>query len=139
MDVNRDHRTGGSGFSISRIPPREKLDCAMGLGVVGDDASRAVGAHPPEPGPVLLVMIDEHRDGGIRGDVLQALEIRGALGFGVDREVQLVAIEREDDRHDVRSPIVAYGRKACDPGVGNAAPGLGGFHAVKCGPHWDYL
>jgi hypothetical protein len=139
MNVNRDHWTEGSGFSILRVPLREKVGCTLSLDFVGDDVSGPVGAYPPESGPVVFVMIDKHRDGGIRGDVLQALEIRGALGFGVDREVQRVAIEHKDNWHDVRPPFIAYRREARDPGVGKAAPCLGGFHAVKCGPHWDYL
>src|SRR6266850_2559922 len=93
VDVYRDHRTLGSIRSILRVTVREEVGGMAGLFAVGDDTRRAVGSHPPELAPVVLVVVHENGDRGIGRDVFQSLEVRRDLWFGVDREVQSVAVK----------------------------------------------
>ena len=98
--------------------------------VESDDAGLTVGAHPPERGPILLVVVvgkDAHARVG--GDVLEPPQPGGPLGLVIDRRVQSVAVERERDRHHMGAPIGAHGRQARNRGGRKQRPGRGRVHA----------
>jgi hypothetical protein len=130
IDAHRDDRTDPPKL---RVTVREQLGCVSGFGVVGDHAGGAVGTHPPELPPVVLVMVRENRDRGIDGDVPEALEVRRRFWFCVDREVQRVSIHRKNNRHDVRPSLIAHRRKASDLGLSKTPLCIAGFHEVKSG------
>src|SRR5262245_37918308 len=55
---------------VLRVPLDQCAEQTGGVGVRGgDDPSRTVGARPPEPAPVVLVVVDEHADRRIGADV----------------------------------------------------------------------
>jgi hypothetical protein len=60
-----------------------------------DDAGRAVDADPPEPVPVLLVVVGEQRDPRILADVADPAEVGRGLRLVIDRDVDLGAVDRE--------------------------------------------
>src|SRR5439155_5841324 len=86
-----------------------------------DYASPPAEPHPPEPRPVLVVVVDDDLDGWVRSDVLDAPERGRSLRLLIDRPVEpdLVGIrrdEREDERHHVRAAVSADRRHPTDPG-----------------------
>lgn len=118
---------------ILLVPLRQQVDCALGLSSVIHNAGRAVGAHPPQLAPVVLVMVRENGDRGIGRDVLQALKVRRPFCFCVDREVKGVSVYRENKRHDVRSSVIADRSKASNLRLSESPLRLAGFHVMKCG------
>ena len=61
----------------------------------------AVGPDPPQRVPVVVVVVDEHATAGLARDVGQPPQRVRALGLGVDGAVDVVAVDREHDRHQV--------------------------------------
>src|SRR6202171_5757037 len=93
---------------------RKQLDGAFGFRAVGDHARGAVGANPPELAPVVLVVVREDRDRRIGRDVLPALKVRRLLWFRIDRELERVFIDGENNRHDVWQSLLIYRREASE-------------------------
>ena len=98
-----------------------------GSGRQGPDAP--VAPHPPQPGPVIVVVVvDEHRHRRMGGDVGQALQRRRPLRLGVDRAVHRVAGEDEDEGNDVRTAVAPHRRQPGDPSGAEASAGLLAVH-----------
>ena len=117
------HGPVGGRSSIWRVPV---LELRHGVGRLGrsrrDDAGGAISPHPPQLGPIrVVVVIDEQRDGGVRRDVRQATQRGRPLRLVVDRAVDRVTVEREDDRHDVRPARPVGRRQPGYPGLGEPA------------------
>ena len=65
------------------------------------DARPALEPHPPQPAPVGLVVVGQHRDVGAAAGVLDAPQPARALRLAVDRGVERLVVDDEDDRHEV--------------------------------------
>src|ERR671934_2350969 len=76
-----------------------------------EHARAAAQPNPPQPLPVLLVVVDEDRHIRTGAGVLDPAERPRALRLAVDRRVQRLAVEREDDRHEMRPPVGIGGRQ----------------------------
>jgi probable F420-dependent oxidoreductase len=72
--------------------------------------------NPPELVPIVGVVIDEDGDVGVRPDVLDSLERGRPLRLRIDRRVERVLLEREDDRDEMGTAVRADRRQARDPG-----------------------
>jgi hypothetical protein len=99
--------------------------------VVGHHARGAVHADPPELAPVHFVVVDEDGHGRVGGEVLQALEVCGSLGLGVDREIQGVAIDHKCDRDEVRPRLRIGGGEVRHPRAGEVLAYRRGVHPTK--------
>jgi probable F420-dependent oxidoreductase len=87
----------------------------LGLRAAVENTRVATEANPPEPRPVVLVVIDEDRDVGPPAGVLDPPQRARALRLRVDRRVERVAVEREHDRDEMRTAIVVDRGEASDP------------------------
>ena len=105
------------------IARREKVDCLSCDLRIFDNLSAAVRAYPPELRPVLVVVISEQGDGGIRPDVAKALQIACCLGLLVDDEVNLGAAQGERADNDVRAAARVNGRQPSDSARSEPLPG----------------
>ena len=101
-------------LAVLRVLRGEQLE-AWGSSTI---RARAAQPHPPEPRPVLVVVVDQHLDARIGLDVAQPLQAPGPLRLLVDRRVQRVALDHEADRDDVRPP----GRRRRSRGARPARP-----------------
>lgn len=90
--VDDDDRPLGSVVLVLAVFRDEGVgtDCAFGAARV-DDAGVAVGADPPELGPVVGVVVDDEADGGVGANVIESLQFLGGFGFPVDGCVDAVA------------------------------------------------
>jgi probable F420-dependent oxidoreductase len=77
---------------------------------------------PPQPAPVLLVVVDEYRDVRVAARVLDPEEGPGALRLLVDSRVEGVAFESEHDRNEVWPAVRAHRRQAGDARPGHLRP-----------------
>jgi hypothetical protein len=97
----------------------------LSVGVGLEDASLAVGAGPPELVPVVVVVVGEEGYPRVLADVAEPAEVGRGLGLVVDGDVDLVAVDPERDRHDVRLPVVAGRGEPGDAGPGESPAGFG--------------
>ena len=74
----------------------------------------ATQSHPPQRGPVVVVVVDQHGHPRLVPDVLEPLQPRRALRLVVDRgDDRVVVDERERDRDDIdRALRIAGGERA---------------------------
>ena len=87
-----------------------------------------VGAHPPQAGPVLVVVVDEHGDGRVRPDVVEAAELCRRLRLVVDDGHDAIAVDDEADRHDVRPAVGSHRRQPRDARAGESTSHRGDLH-----------
>ena len=80
-------------------------------------ATLAVGAHPPDRLPRLLVLVDQQRDRGMGGDVPMAQQVQAALRLGIG---------------DRRAPPRHRRRRRPARRAGGHRPGR--WPAARCGP-----
>jgi hypothetical protein len=92
--------------------------------IVGHHASIAVHPNPPQPIPVVLVVIDKDRNPRVRHEVADAFEVGGPFGLGVDGEVERLLIEREGDRHYMRLSVNTDGGQSRNRRRRESAPHL---------------
>ena len=114
-------RTGGSRSTATRAYcgyfARSAATAAAAVGVRVrrrglDHAGRRVDAQPPQPRPVLGVVVEQQARRGIRAQVAHARELAGRLGLRVDRRPEQPLHAREHDRHLMRAPL---GRERREP------------------------
>jgi len=135
LDRHRDHRPGRRPLAVLRVLGGEQLH---GPAIV-HDPRRSAQAHPPEPRPVVLVVVDQHLDPRVRLDVREPLQSARSFRLLVHGRVQRVALDREADRDDVRAAVGANGRQPRDGRLlrrrqvraGRASPAAG---AAPCPP-----
>src|SRR5689334_10437729 len=96
-----------------------------------DDHAEAVGTHPPQPAPVLLVVVDQQGAPRLTAQVGQPLQLRRPLGFGVYGQPDGVPSRREHDRHEVGRTVRTNGRQPSDGGGGEARAQLRYRHRVR--------
>src|SRR5438132_1539547 len=113
QDRHQDEGTGGRIGAVLRVLRLQELERTS---VLLDDSRPPVEPHPPQARPVLVPVVDQHLDRGVRLDVREPLEPARRLGLRVDRGVERVAVEREADRDDVWAAVPPYGREPPDPG-----------------------
>jgi probable F420-dependent oxidoreductase len=82
----------------------------------------AAEPHPPEPGPVVLVVVDEGRHLRPAAGVLDPPQRPRPLRLRVDGGVESVARECEHDWHKVWPTVGVDGRKPGDPRVRDLLP-----------------
>jgi len=85
-----------------------------------DQNCRAPVQHDPsEPGPILVVAIDDHRNRRFLGDIPQALEHGARLAFWllVNRYVERIATHREAHRHCMGDCASISSSKMGDPSI----------------------
>ena len=63
----------------------------------------SVYAHPPELVPILFVLVDHQAHGRVRAHIRDSTKFVRGLGLPVDRGHDLIALEREADRYQVRT------------------------------------
>ncbi len=95
---------------------------ALGFLAAAEDACAPSETRPPEVRPVVVVVIDEHGYLGPRTRVLDAPQHAGALRLLVNRRVERVTGECEDDRDEMWPPVVIGGGETRDPRVGDPRP-----------------
>jgi len=122
LDVERQHRPRWRGFHVLSVLGGEKAQSPFSLSALVEDPAPSVNPNPPQVGPVVLVMVDEERDGAIGPDVLEPTQIERRLGLGVDGRVHGAGMENEATRDDVRSTVGARRGQVPDPGVGQPSP-----------------
>lgn len=69
-------------------------------------------------------MVGEHGDAGIARDVVQPPQLPGRFGFGVHSTVDVVALDRERNRDDMRLTIWASCGQPGDRDGGESLPCL---------------
>lgn len=79
-----------------------------------EDTRVAAQSNPPEPTPVVLVVVDEDCHVRARTGVLDPPELRRPFRLAVDGGVDRVAVECEDDRDEVRPPVRVGCRQPSD-------------------------
>ncbi len=122
LDRDRDHGPSWPCCAILGVPLREQVLGFLNLRVTGHDSRGPIESDPPEPRPVILVMVDQDGDRGVGGDVAKALEIGRSFWLCVDRKVERSVIEGEADRDGVRPPVRTDRRKARHPRRPGAPP-----------------
>src|SRR6266513_6302181 len=105
LDADRHHRTSRSRARVLLVLAGEQVDGALRVRVVIEDVRDTVDADPPQPRPVVFVVVDEDTYTRIPRDVAQALEVAASLGFVVDGEVEVIVIVRKSDGDDVRPAL----------------------------------
>jgi len=105
-----------------------------------------VEPNPPQPVPLVLVMVDENGDRRVRRDVAKALEVGRSFRLGINGEVQNLPVKGKGNRHEMWSPITAHGCHARNPGRLHAATTVSRIHyrslsarrAKQVGRLWGY-
>ena len=87
----------------------------LALGPLVEHPRRSFQPHPPQPRPVLFVVVDQHRDFRAVADVLEALQAARPLGLLVDGRVEDVSVEGEAERDEVRATPAVERGQAADP------------------------
>ena len=72
-------------------------------------ACPAIEPDPPEPRPVVLVVVYQHGYPRIGGGILQAAQAGGTLRLPVDGRVQHVRVEHKTERNQVGGAVAANG------------------------------
>ena len=101
----------------------------LGLCPVCHDTRLTVHPNPPQPVPVLLVVVDKNGDGWVRGNVAEPLEVRSSFRLGVNGEIENLPIEGKANRHDMRSAITPDGGQARHPSRIDAPAILSRIHS----------
>jgi hypothetical protein len=120
-DVDSEDRARRWLRAILRITLHQQADGELRLLLLGlQDPAGAVGPHPPQGGPVrVVVMVDQHRHRGVGADVGESPQGRRPLGLDVDGAVDggalAVGKDREDHRDDVRAATGVCGREPGHP------------------------
>jgi hypothetical protein len=125
LHLDADYRAARRGGPVLGVAGRQQGERGGHLGRAGQERGGAVGAGPPQPVPVRLVVVGEHGHPRLGGDVAQPRQPRGRLRLGVDRAVDHVPVHRERDRDDVGAAARAHRGQAGDGGGGEPPPGLG--------------
>lgn len=128
---DRNHRPGGARLRVLLVPPRQQVECVLRLWAILDDPRRPVDSNPPQPGPVVLVMVDQDADSGVRGQVLQPLQLARSLWLRIDGKVEDVALHGEGDGHQVRLTVGTGRGQPSDRRVGEALSLRRGVHLRK--------
>ncbi len=84
------------------------------------DRSFTIGADPPQVGPVVAVVMNENRYGGVVFDVLDPGELFTGLGFVVDGGNQVTRHHHEHDRDGVGPSIGTDGGQDAKPSCGKS-------------------
>jgi hypothetical protein len=84
------------------------------LVAVVEHACTAAHADPPQPPPILLVVVDQDRHVRAGARVLDSPQRPRALRLGVDGRVERVAVDGEHDRDEMRLPVRIGCRQPCD-------------------------
>jgi molybdenum cofactor guanylyltransferase len=92
----------------------QRAEQVVELGSRFEHAGGAVDADPPEPGPVLVPVIDDEACLGVSTHIVEATELRRRLRLPVDRADDLFPDQREAHRHDVRPIVCGSGRQVPD-------------------------
>ena len=81
--------------------------------------------HIAQSAPVLFVAVDDDGDARVGGDIADALQIqrRAFFRFGVERRDEIVAVDREADRNDVRPAATVGGREMGNARIAQKASG----------------
>jgi hypothetical protein len=96
--------------TVLRVAPPQQLDAVLRLGFGRlKDAAHAVGTDPPERRPVLVVVVvDQQGDVRVGPYVGQPAQRGRPLGLVVDRDVDGVRLDGEDDGYRWRAsaPVI---------------------------------
>ena len=98
-----DHGSIGWPILVLLVPRDDEVDRSGVSFPRFGDRSCSIGANPPEPSPVIVVVVGQQGHPGIGLDIGQSLESRGALGFVVDDTDDRVAADGANDRYEVGS------------------------------------
>src|SRR4029450_13648928 len=98
------------------------------------DAARPVEAHPPQPRPVLLVVVDQQRGDPGGAQVLEPDQVEGRLRLVVDGGVDRVALEDEAAGDDGGGPARCDRGQPAHPRLRHAAPHGLLVHGVRREP-----
>ena len=88
--------------------------CDGDLVVLAMDFRPAANAYPPEPRPVLVVVVDEDGRRPCSFDVIEPAQLPRALGFVIDRAGDPAIDDGEADRHQADHPAAADRAQAGD-------------------------
>src|SRR4249920_1203025 len=121
LHLDADHRAARRAGPVLRVAARQQGERRGHLAGPGQHGGGAVGARPPQPVPVRLVVVGEHRHAGLRRDVVQPCKPHGRLRLGVDRAVDHVTVHGEGDRDDV-GPAARAHRGQARHGRGSEPP-----------------
>jgi hypothetical protein len=108
VDCDPVHGTGGRAFAILRV-----LGCQRGehrdghLVVFAMDFRPAANAYPPEPRPVLVIVVDEDGRRPCGFDVIEPAQLPRALGFVIDSAGDPAIDDGEADRYQADHPVAA--------------------------------
>jgi probable F420-dependent oxidoreductase len=122
FDVERQHREPGRILSVLAVLGRQERKRALGLLSPLEHPAPAPEAYPPEAAPVGLVAVDEDGDMRTLPHVLDASQASRTLRLGVDRAVERLALEHEDDGDKVRPVVRVQRREARNLRLGNPLP-----------------
>ena len=115
VDGDPVHGTGGRAFAILRVPGCQRGEHRDGnLVVPAMDFRPAPNAYPPEPRPVLVVVVDEYGRRPCGFDVIEPAQLPGALGFVIDRVGDPAIDDGEADRHQADRPVAVDGAQPGD-------------------------
>src|ERR1019366_10801428 len=93
-----------------------------------DRPSGPVHSHPPQRGPVLVIVIHEQGYRAVGPDVLQSAEIKRGLGLGVDRRVDGADVEYETARDQMGPVRCRHRGQMPHSGRGESSSGRAGIH-----------
>ena len=98
------------------VPSGQQLGRILMPGAArGEHLRDTVGADPPESGPVIVVVVEQHDDARFRRDVGEAGEAWRAFRLVVDRRDDSVPLQCEDDGDEMGCPGSADGGEPRHP------------------------
>ena len=100
----------------------------MICGSMIDDIRVAVGAHPPQLRPVVVVVVGQQAAAGLVAQVGESLQALRSLRLLVDRRIHLVAVHSEHYGHGMRPTVRTNRDQAGDPRRGETLTSIGGIH-----------
>src|ERR1700675_1371214 len=124
-----DERAGFSGEmerAVLGVLGDEEVDGPREFGAAGQDVRPALEDDVTETRPLLVVFVDDERDGRVVGDVAEATEVTRALGLGVDGGVDPLAVEGVADGHAERAAGSVRRGQPAHPAVAQERDGPGG-------------
>ena len=116
LDGDGDHGTWDSDVSVLGVLALEQRPGSLVFLPMVDNPAMALGADPPQFGPVVVIVVDEHRSCWVPTQVLESLKLQCRFRLGIDGRLDRVPVENETARHDMGSSVGPDGRQMGDLG-----------------------
>src|SRR5262249_26603560 len=113
VEVDLENRAWGRLPAVLSVLCLEAREGALELRSSLERSRSAVQPDPPEPRPVVLVVIHQDRHPWIGGRVLQAAPPGAPFGLAVDGRVQYVGVEHETEWNHVWGSVATDGGQPC--------------------------